>query len=689
MKRALTFSLFFLFISKPIHSEVTLYTAGVNDGNVYSLDAQSGNLTKITPTPVTPSGLNGIAVLNSSNAYVAGNDGNFYQVNLQTGVAQQIAIISPGNAAGLNGVALVGSNTAYVAGFNSGDFYEVNLLNGNIQTLHSTPSLAAAAPSCIRILNSARGFAPGFYSGNAYEINLTNAQNTSLVSVPGSSPADMALLNASTAYTVGYSGVNNVYQINLQEGTFEQVVHIVGTPSSALSGIALLNDQTAYVVSAGDDYVFVVDIPGQTYSTLYNGSLSGAGFTYASLLVTSPPPPSPIIKLTGNNLQLANYLNTYASPATKALFYGQNNLASALESAAPTRNACSTFITQTTQAALSQTLSDHLHRDLFPSELFDEISEESTQFLLDSAELLADAKEKLPSKKHRTTVAWSPWISMLGEYLKEKAQLQTPSFTAGVGGLIAGFDYISDQSCYLTGAGVAYARSHVHEDNGFGCADINQGYLLFYGSFPKMNWYFDTSLWGGYYHISNERNIVFNGFIGEAKSTFHGWQLTPHLEFGYDQFHLLQNDLAVFTVNPFASGDWINNWESNLKEHGTDGLLDFGQSGRWCFFLRCEGGLRLQERVQTSWGSVIFLEKMSYVYQKAFGTGTIHAFLVGSPGNFTVTTLSGAQNLGIGEFEILFAPKNNKYPYGSFSYQGEFGSRYQAHEFNFNLGFHF
>ena len=44
-----------------------------------------------------------------------------------------------------------------------------------------------------------------------------------------------------------------------------------------------------------------------------------------------------------------------------------------------------------------------------------------------------------------------------------------------------------------------------------------------------------------------------------------------------------------------------------------------------------------------------------------------------------VETLTRAQNLGAVEFGMIFEPKNQRYPYGYITYQGEFGDGYQSH----------
>jgi hypothetical protein len=86
---------------------------------------------------------------------------------------------------------------------------------------------------------------------------------------------------------------------------------------------------------------------------------------------------------------------------------------------------------------------------------------------------------------------------------------------------------------------------------------------------------------------------------------------------------------------------------------------------------------------------LILEEKGSYVYKKPFKVGTVNAFLVGSPGSFTVETFTSAQNLGIAEMSFIFQPKNQRYPYGSISYQGEFGEGYQSHQMLFETSWDF
>lgn len=216
-----------------------------------------------------------------------------------------------------------------------------------------------------------------------------------------------------------------------------------------------------------------------------------------------------------------------------------------------------------------------------------------------------------------------------------------------------------------------------------GKANINQGYATLYGTAYAGLWYFDVAFWGGYYHSDNTRSISFPKFDANAKSDIHGWQFNPHLEIGYDGFRLHRCDVKKFGIEPFAMADWVNCWEDSFKEHGGHGL-SMGQKSRHCSLLRIESGLRLDEVVEFNWGKVVFFEKGSYAYRKAFHTGHITAFLVGSPGSFTVSTLGGAQNLGVAELAVLFATNNKTYV--NIAYQGEFGSKYQSHQGQLSIG---
>lgn len=239
------------------------------------------------------------------------------------------------------------------------------------------------------------------------------------------------------------------------------------------------------------------------------------------------------------------------------------------------------------------------------------------------------------------------------------------------------------------GVGVGYAHNYIHEKKGFGHINVDQGAIVLYGTLSRKKWYCDVASWGGYYHLHNIRKIHFPGFSGRPKSKTNGWQLAPHLELGYGYFKpnsLKRSSWAGF--EPFTMLDWVSTWEHGLKERGT-GVLDFGQKGRWCSLLRSESGIRFNEMFYWCWGRLIVREKVSYAYQKTFSTGKITAYLIGSPGSFTVSMFTHAQQLCVTEMELFFSPGSQKYPQVSIAYQGEFGSNYHLNQIMATVGMDF
>jgi Autotransporter beta-domain len=429
--------------------------------------------------------------------------------------------------------------------------------------------------------------------------------------------------------------------------------------------------------------------------------------------------------LHGNNLTFANYLNNNAPFYTLELLALQPDIATALEIASPVRNAIPTFAAQTTQIAFGQLIADHFgqkrwakawqQRETAQATMAAESPRNQHRMIADlslDAPIFADAPMEIqdqtaPSEEQATPtpstlqqpmpccptslpkcgIAYSPWISGFGEYSREHKQRQTPAFEAGSGGFLLASDFYGVYPELMLGTGIAYAHTHIHEDGGYGHANINQGAIVFYSEWTYHDYYFNMELWGSGYHTKNVRKINLPGVIGgSALSSTNGWQLTPHLEIGYDY----KNDCwhSWLCIEPFTIIDWVANWEQGFHEHGA-GKLNMGQKGRFCSLLRNEWGVRFYETLSYDWGTVTFREKGSYAYQKAFHTGTLTAFLIGSSGSFVVSTLNGAQNLGVIEFESLFVPRNKKYPYGSISYQGEFGSRYQSHQGMASIGLDF
>ena len=553
-------------------------------------------------------------------------------------------------------------------------------------------------------------------SGNIYSFPTSGGSNMELTtSTPIPAPLPIVIYG-NTAY-VGDSSSTNVYSFPVNDTSYHAtLIQTLPDGYGDVSGLAVSNDGYLYMALA-DGPVYRVSLatpsgmatqvslpPEPAYAdgiavssdskTVfmaldYNGIYSfptGQDFPQTPVFLSALDLPgafdlaitsNSMISVAGlrcNNLALANYLNQYGPSSTVALFSSLvgNALPSALESAAPTRNTLVTYASQNGYLASIQVVTDHLRQRRFRQQ---RPKAQLAAAEIPAEELLASLKLSTPPKPD----SYLAWLGTFGEYTREKSQQQTPAFDTGVGGALLGLDFTNEKAD-LFGIGGAYIYTHIHEDNGMGHANLNQGYGTIYGTVTADSWYFDLALWAGYYRASNQREISFPGVSETAKSHIQGWQLAPHFEVGYDW-----DLMDWFGIEPFSMNDWVANWEDGFSEHGAPGL-EMSQKERFCSLFRTETGLRLHEITTFSWGQLILREKGSYAYQKMFHTGQITALLIGSPGSFTVSTLTGAQNLGVGEFSMLFLFANPKAPYLSISYQGEFGSRYQSHQAIIEIG---
>jgi uncharacterized protein with beta-barrel porin domain len=657
------------------------YTVGVNDNIVHSINLQTGAHSIITTIP--GSALGDIAVSNRNTAYTIGDtDNNVYAVNLNNNSFNLVTPTPLPASAGIFAIAVANNNTAYVVGINDNNIYSVNLQTGAFSVAAFIPGNPGL--SDIVILNNTTAYTLGFNDTNIYQVNLQTGASSVVTSVPGISSLDgIALANSTTAYVVG-SQDGTIRVVDLQTGASSIIATISGNPN--LEGIAL-NGTTAYTVGSFSNKVYAINLLNGSVITL--ATFPGAALNGMGILLQMPTQ-----GLDGNNRKFANYLNNNAPiDVIREFALLPQGLASALESAAPTRNAFMTFASQNAYMAASQVVCDHARQRRFHRQM---TGNEAIASAFSADELLASAciparqisSCSKPVRLKKTCCKkqdpYTFWVTPFGEYATEKSQQQTPGFNIAMGGVLAAFEVNCDND-NVVGLGGAYVYDHVHEDHGAGHANVNQGFLTLYGTARADKWYFDLGVWGGYYHGNNQRKISFPGFKATAKSSTHGWQAAPHFEVGYDGFWMDTCTIDWFGVEPFLMADWVANWEKGFHEHGA-GSLDMAQKGRFCSLFRGETGLRFHQISEQDWGNLVFREKASYAYQKAFKTGNITAFLVGSPGTFTVSTLSGAQNLGVAELSMLFVFNNPNAPYVDFRYQGEFGSKYQSHQGMIEIG---
>ncbi|MEM7174605.1 MAG: autotransporter outer membrane beta-barrel domain-containing protein [Chlamydiota bacterium] len=296
--------------------------------------------------------------------------------------------------------------------------------------------------------------------------------------------------------------------------------------------------------------------------------------------------------------------------------------------------------------------------------------------------LLADATDAI-----RTDLAcfqrddYAVWLAGFGAYTHQKKERDFVALTNWIGGAMLGFDYRNLKDA-VVGLGVAYAYNHVDYAENAGRARFHQEFLTLYGSWNRKVFFINLALWGGLYQLRNERNT-----LGLMTSTANvdGWLLVPHLEMSAP-FHRID---TWFVIEPFVMFDWANNWQGSVEESGTSGFhLVLGST--YMSLLRSEVGFRFFESIRYQWGKFLLQQKASFVNKTPFSVETQNAAFIASISSFGIETFSNKmQNLGVLQLSFQFIPCHYKYPYGTFNYQGEFGSSFQSHVISIEIGKYF
>ena len=436
-------------------------------------------------------------------------------------------------------------------------------------------------------------------------------------------------------------------------------------------------------------------LPGYFFSLVQMGNSIQLQYLYSP-----PPPPSGIsvVGLQGNRVAVATYLNQYAPTETIDYFTDLSgpSLDKALSSVSPSRNRVPTSVTQQTAFTLSGIVSSHLDtfrmakRGCDPSgpckkNVYNE-QRESSDFFSDIGRifnLVADASDQiLPTPYTKETSLYKDndfcgWISGLAQYAHQKAEEQNPSYNFLSEVLNIGFDYRGRDKT-LIGGSLGYAHTHYSEDHNVGHGNINYYFSSIYANAYIDQFYFSPAIWGVFNQVDNTRNISFPGFSEKARATINSWQLTPHLEVGYD----IENNWS--NIAPFTSLDWVINWQGAYNEKGASAFTAREGSNRTSM-ARSETGIKFSQAWIYSWGAILLKEKGSYVFEKPFATSNLHTGFVGLPSALTV--ISGASSLNLGavgfDFQASIGQKN---PLSiKMGLEGEMGVRYWSGEVNLML----
>jgi hypothetical protein len=339
-----------------IGSTGPLYTVDY-DTSLYAINTQTGSYSTLTPAlPANMSNVD-VAVLNSSTLYLLTFNGNnngygIYSYLPQTNTTQAVVPTLLINA-DLYGFTVADSTTAYAADYTLNEVYQINLQTGTttvIATIPNNPGLIDIA-----VGNNNQGYIAAYNSDQVFAIDLeTGAYRLVTTISPGAGFEGIALLNNTTA-VIAANQDSTVYLVDLTTGAITPVATIAGTPAIATAN--LLNNNTAVTVNNVGVEVYAIDLSNGTYYTLSNILPSfGIGLNGVAILQQIGTDP-----ISGNNLNLVNYLNENAPLPTIRLFalLTHAQLVPALMSAAPTRNAFATYASQNGFLASSQVVADH------------------------------------------------------------------------------------------------------------------------------------------------------------------------------------------------------------------------------------------------------------------------------------------------------------------------------------------
>lgn len=482
--------------------------------------------------------------------------------------------------------------------------------------------------------------------------------------------------------TIDSSGTSLVSVTGLAE--LAGILEIDLDPNAIPGTYTLLT--SSHIMGTFDSIAFTRTTPNYSLSYLPIGAPTFVQFDFLGF-----PPFNPALStqgLQGNNLRVANYLNSLASDADSLGLTDQfeilNDLSpseyqKALKAISPSRNSIPSFAAQNVMFMFSQSLDSHFTKRRLARTQGKSHYVKETTFIADNEFLAANQSPRktiyTPAKNTNSQI----WATGFGQFTHQNSQDQTPCFDFNSGGFFAAYDYgNTDQGCVGTLAGYAY--SSIHEHHSMGNSHLNAGYLSIYAMRCFSDFFIDAAVWGNYMSVDQKRIISFPGFSETAKSSYHAEQLDVHFGTGYDF------NINTGTIEPFALLDWVFEWDPSYLEKGA-APYNMKVPSRNSWMLRFETGLNGYKTATYSWGVFIAQAKLSYIYKKPHQVGHLNAAIVNAPTSFVVEAFTTEQSLISPALELFWQTRWRGY--GSIRYDAEFGSGYSSNQFYGKIGYSF
>ncbi len=319
----------------------------------------------------------------------------------------------------------------------------------------------------------------------------------------------------------------STFMVEVDPSGMSSEIAVTGTGSTVASGVtlAIIADPGYYTI--GQTYTIVsapsgITVPSPVFTTV----TQPPGFVFEVLsnptsimlllqMAPTPPTPSSMListnGLVGNALATANYINSlsnnpaYTQLVTTLAELGFSDLVKSLGTISPSRESFTTFAAQNTMFLFSRLIKTRLstqrlvHNVQKPENR--SIAAYANKQLFNENELLVANEENLPAGSSRTMARgkdnFAVWVNGLGQFARQGAQDQNPSFHVNTAGALVGIDYFGFENGLIGGA-FGFARSKVREESSAGDGSVTLYTASLFGTGYIGNGYIESSFWGTY-----------------------------------------------------------------------------------------------------------------------------------------------------------------------------------------------